>query len=236
MSDYCGDIKLGDTLQLKFTMVGPTGAPTQLAGTPVVSAYPTNNPVQITAGITLTVDFDGVTGLNHVTVVASAGNGYLAGTDYTLVITQGTVGGTPVVGYDVASFSIQNRTASLVDAMWDVDQSVHLIVGSMGYNATVTAAAVNSILVAIGNGGDGLTALPPVALTGATIDAILDDPIGDGAITVRQALRVVLAILAGKLSGAATPTVTIRNLADSANVAVVTADVDGNRTAVVVTP
>ena len=68
------------------------------------------------------------------------------------------------------------------------------------------------------------------------IDAILDDTIGDGSLTMRQALRVLVAGMAGKLSGAATTTVTIRNTADSANVIVATVDADGNRSAVTVTP
>lgn len=68
------------------------------------------------------------------------------------------------------------------------------------------------------------------------IDAILDDTIGDGTLTMRQALRVLVAGMAGKLSGAATTTVTIRNTADSANVIVATVDADGNRSAVTVTP
>lgn len=236
MSDYCGDIKLGDTLQLKFTTVGPTGAPTQLAGTPVISAYPTNNPTQLTAGITLTVDFDGVTGLNHVSVIASTGNGYLVGTDYTLVITQGTVGGTSVVGYDVGAFSIQNRTQPIADAVWNENTIAHVVAGSWGELLSLEASLVNSIFVSVGLNGDGLTALPAVSFKASAIAAFLDTTIGDGTITVRQALRVGIAVLAGKLSGAATPTVTIRNLADSANVVVATTDADGNRTAVVVTP
>lgn len=68
------------------------------------------------------------------------------------------------------------------------------------------------------------------------IDAILDDTIGDGTLTMRQALRVLVAGMAGKLSGGGTTTVTIRNVADSANVIVATVDADGNRSAVTVTP
>lgn len=68
------------------------------------------------------------------------------------------------------------------------------------------------------------------------IDAILDDTIGDSTLTVRQALRVLVAGMAGKLSGGATTTISIRNIADSANVIVATVDADGNRSAVVVTP
>jgi hypothetical protein len=46
----------------------------------------------------------------------------------------------------------------------------------------------------------------------------------------------MVAALAAKLSGAATATVTVRNVADSANVIVATCDASGNRTATVVTP
>lgn len=108
---YRGDIRLGDTIDVKFSTVGTTGAPTTLAGTPVVSAYVGNSTTQITAGITLTVDFDGVTGMHNVRVVASSGNGFTTATNVDLVITTGTVGGTSVVGYVIGSFSIENRSA-----------------------------------------------------------------------------------------------------------------------------
>lgn len=108
---YLGDIALEKTFDTKFTTVTTTGAPTVLAGSPVVSAYPDNSTTQLTAGITLTVDFDGVVGLNNVRVVATAANGYAAGVNYQLVITTGTVGGVSVVGYVVAEFSIQARSA-----------------------------------------------------------------------------------------------------------------------------
>lgn len=108
---YLGDIRLGETLDVKFCTVNASGAPTQLAGTPAVSAYPGNSTTQLTAGITLTVDFDGVTGLNHCRVVATSGNGYAAATDYILVLTAGTVGGVSVVGYVIGHVSIENRSA-----------------------------------------------------------------------------------------------------------------------------
>lgn len=109
---YHGDINLGDTIDIKFaTTAAATGAPTILTGTPVISAYVDNGTTQITAGITLTADFDTVTGLNNVRVVASSGNGFAAGTNVQLVITTGTVGGTSAVGYVVGSFSIEKRSA-----------------------------------------------------------------------------------------------------------------------------
>lgn len=105
-----GDIRLGDTIDIKFT-TSVNGVPTQLAGTPAVSAYPANSVTQLTAGITLTADFDSLTGLNNVNVVASSGNGYATATNYCIVITTGTVGGSSVVGTVVGEFSIENRSA-----------------------------------------------------------------------------------------------------------------------------
>lgn len=108
---YHGDIRLGDTIDIKFCTVQSTGAPTTLAGVPVISAYPGNSTTQLTAGITLTVDFDSVTGLHNVRVVASSGNGYATATNYALVITTGTVNGVSAVGYVIGTFSIECRSA-----------------------------------------------------------------------------------------------------------------------------
>jgi len=106
---YIGDFALGSTLDTKFTTVSTSGVPTTLAGSPVISAYPDNSLTELTAGITLTVDFDSRTGLHNVRVVATSGNGYASGTNYQLVITAGTVGGSSVVGYVVAEFSLEAR-------------------------------------------------------------------------------------------------------------------------------
>lgn len=112
MAGYQGDIRLGDTIDIKFvTTAAATGAPTTLSGSPVISAYVGNGTTEITAGITLSVDFDSRTGFNNVRVVASGGNGFATATNVSLVITTGTVGGTSAVGYEVGSFSIENRSA-----------------------------------------------------------------------------------------------------------------------------
>jgi len=60
---YYGDIRLGDTIDIKFTTRKfTTGAPFALASG-VISAYVGNGTTEITAGITLTADFDTRTGL-----------------------------------------------------------------------------------------------------------------------------------------------------------------------------
>lgn len=103
-----GDRLLNTVVDFKFTTVAPP-APTTLAGTPALAVYPINSTTEITAGITLTVDFDGRTGLNHVRIDLSASASYTRRQDYCVVITTGTVGGVSAVGYVVATFSIENR-------------------------------------------------------------------------------------------------------------------------------
>lgn len=106
---YLGDYLLGSTVSCRFTTVQATGAPTTLSGSPVISCYPSGTTTELTAGVTLTVDYDSRTGLNNVAVVASGGNAYAVSTDYDIVITTGTVNSVSVVGYVVGTFSIQNR-------------------------------------------------------------------------------------------------------------------------------
>jgi hypothetical protein len=75
--------------------------------------------------------------------------------------------------------------------------------------------------------GDAMT------LTNAGIDAILDRSNGvETGYTLRQAMRLILSTLCGKLSGAATTTVTIRDVNDTVNRVTATVDSNGNRSAV----
>lgn len=106
------DITLGNTIYIKFTTRAfSTGVPTTLAGTPVLSIYEENNLTQITAGVSVSIDYDSVTGLNQATIVATSGNGYESGKSYDLVITTGTVGGVSVVGEVVGSFTVESEAA-----------------------------------------------------------------------------------------------------------------------------
>lgn len=109
---YQGDIRLGSTLEFTFTTRRfSTGAPYALAGTPSIEAYQTGSSVPITAGITLTTDYSGVTGLNHVSIAATSGNGFATAKDVSVVIAAGTVDSVSVVGETIGSFSIENRSA-----------------------------------------------------------------------------------------------------------------------------
>jgi hypothetical protein len=112
--NYIGEYAPGDTVDCNFSTYRPsTGATFTLGGTPAVSAYKDNSATQSTAGITLSADFDSVTGLNHVRVTTGTdGTFYSAGSYFSLVITTGTVDSVSVTGSEVCSFSL-NKEAGL---------------------------------------------------------------------------------------------------------------------------
>ena len=109
---YQGDIVPGQTLNFKFTTVTASGLPTIFTGSPALVAYKDSSTASTTAGITLTANFGGITGSNHVNVSTGAdGTFYAAGSDFMVVVSAGTVGGVSIIGYDVGEFSISNRSA-----------------------------------------------------------------------------------------------------------------------------
>ncbi len=178
-----GDFDLDSTFDFQFTTtVG--GEPTTLVGG-ALSVYEGQNTTEITAGLTLTTDFDSQTGTHNVHVVATAGNGYATAKNYTIWLSAGTVGGTTVAPRTIAVFSIENRSV----------------------------AAPDTIATALLDLADGV----------------------EVGLTLRQALRLIVAAEAGKVSGGGSTPVIIRNaVADDKERITATVDLNGNRTAVVV--
>ena len=92
MSNYIGDfIEDFSTLSFKFftTSLSSSSAriPVTLAGTPVISVYKNGSLIQSVAGVTLTVDFYGIFGLNQLAIELYADSFYEIGCDYEEVIT-----------------------------------------------------------------------------------------------------------------------------------------------------
>lgn len=365
MSMFLGDYAVGVTLDFHFTTRRfTTGAPHTLAGTPVISAYEDNGTTEITAGVTLTADFDARTGLNHVRVVATGGNGFEAGKSYSLVITTGTVDSVSVVGEVVGFFTLErgaafgrlgapagasvsadiaaikvdtaailvdtsttlqaeldgiqadtediqarlpttlvsgridasvgamaagvvtaaavatgaidadalaaDAVAEIADGVWDEDATGHQTLGTFGqaigdpvadagtiYGRATTiqadtddiqtrlpaalvggrmdssvGAMAAAVVTAAAIATDAIDADALAADAGAEIaDAVLDEVV-EGAVTLRQSTRLANSANGAKLAGAATTTVTIRDLGDLKNRVTATVDADGNRSAV----
>lgn len=198
------DFPLGQTIDFKFTTRAfATGIPTTLAGTPVVDIYEDNSLTQITTAETLTVDFDGVTGLNNLRVVATAGNGFGAGQSYAAVITTGTVGGVSVVGEVVAQFTIERSAALAVTG--DLDDAA-------AAGDPSTTETIMQYVKQIVNTLEGTTGIPtyPAAADPANnvslaeaIRAIRDDVTGLAGAAMRGTDNAALASVVGALTDVA---------------------------------
>jgi len=168
------DFALGTTFDVKFTTRRfTTGAPFALAGG-VIAAYPDNSVTQLTAGITLSADFDGVTGLNNIRVVATSGNGYAAGSSYALVITTGTVDSVSVVGEVVEEFTLE-RSASFgrlgAPAGASVSADVAAVKGDTAAILVDTGTTLQAELDGIQADTEDIQARLPAALITGRMDA-----------------------------------------------------------------
>lgn len=108
---YLGDKSPGATITCWFTTADADGVPTALtSGT--ISVYKDNSDTQSTSGVTLSASADSVTGANRVVIDTSAnGTFYSAGSDFTVMLTAGTVDGTSVVGYVIGRFTLRESAA-----------------------------------------------------------------------------------------------------------------------------
>lgn len=158
MSKYIGDYSKNDTITFMFTTYRPsTGAPFLLAGTPVVSVYKDNNLTQDTAGVTLTTNYDGVTGLNFVSI-STTGAFYVDGSSYECVITTGTVDSVSVVGSCVGRFTMRDQA--------------YLYPTTAG--RTLDASATGQVIVATNNDKTGYSLTTPPLTTAGTASAVWD--------------------------------------------------------------
>lgn len=105
LGDYIEDYQY---LNFKFNTRTLAQVPASLSSG-AVSVYKRGTTTPSTAGITLTTDYNGVTGLNDVLIDLSAAAFYESGYDYDVVLSAGAVDGISVVGTVLAEFSIRNK-------------------------------------------------------------------------------------------------------------------------------
>ena len=147
-----------------------------------------------------------------------------------------------VSNLDVAvSTRSSHSPADVADAVWDELIADHTTTGTFGaknqnlvpsenvddYKADVSAIPANVWSYST----RALTDKTGFELSASGIDAILDDVL-EGTLTVRQAMRIILAAAAGKSTGGGTGTIYFRDLADTKNRIVANVDSNGNRTSV----
>jgi hypothetical protein len=191
MSKYLGDFSATDVIDFKFTTFRPsTGAPFTLAGTPVVSVYKDNDTTQSTTGVVLTVDFDSVTGLNHVRVTTTDAF-YANGSEFECVITAGTVDSVSVVGSCIGRFTLRSQAS-----LYPTTASRTLDVNANGEagidwanvgNPTTTLGLTNTTIANVTVGTIATNAITAASIATDAIDA---DALATDAVT-----EIVTAVL-----------------------------------------
>lgn len=146
-------VKDDATLTHFFTTRKSTGLPTVLTGSPLVRVYVDDSATELSAGITLSPDYDSVVGFNKLVIDLSASASYVVGKDYAAVLTAGTVDGISVIGEVVLRFRIEK------DTPFDFLRAAHAGVGTFGEVSTVS----DLLAASLGTGlGTLLDALQPV--------------------------------------------------------------------------
>lgn len=188
--------------------------------TPVFNVFEDANDTPILLNQSMT-QRGGFIGCYRGTFAPSTANGFEVGKSYNVHV-YGTVTGT-VSGNAISDDWVASTFC------------VGVAEATSGSVPATVAGAVGSVTGAVGSvtGSVGSVSNVSNILSGIFTHAFAA---AYGAFTFEQLIGVIVSALAGKLSGAATPTVTIRNLADSGNVITASVDASGNRTTVTVTP
>lgn len=215
---------LSDSVYLHFgTSSASTGAATNADTTPTVVVAEDG----IDMGYAPTVS-NVATGLYKVQIDATSGNGFEAGRRYSVyaVAAVGGITGRDGIGefevlqadIDTAVGNIANIQTRLPAAL--VSGRMDSSVGEMQAD-TLTASALAT---------DAVTEIQ-TGLSTLTASQVWAEALETG-FTAKELVRLISAAVAGKLSGAATTTIIIRDAADSKNRITATVDSNGNRTAV----
>lgn len=203
--------------------------------------------------LTVTVDVWEVTKTGTATEIVTAGSATEVGDGlYTYLLASGSV---DAEGEYVAVFKTTDATvdAQHIPAVWAIQRAgVENLDAAMStrstlaagaamtltaaYDAAKTAAAAGAQMTladgAITAAKIATNAIDADALSDDAVDAILDEVV-EGALTMRQMLRLFTAALAGKATGGGTATIAFRDVADAKTRLTLTVDANGNRTAVV---
>ncbi len=183
--------------------------------------------------IAMSVDFTGAGELEAVIVALANMTVDLIGSGEL----DATIGGIADMELDIVVTGTGLTLENVSIAVWESLAANFNTAGTMGEKLNDAGGAGNpwaSLLVSNtnpGSFGEFVQALPSAM---AISTELLDSSDVETGVTVKEALRIVLAALSGKISGAGTNTITIRDVNDTTDRITATVDADGNRTAVTV--
>ena len=214
---------------LTFTADGTGGLIVSGSGSATITFTPTATLLSIAAA----------SGSTTISFAPAANIGALAGLTGSTTITFTPTATSYAVGYlsGTSTNETEFSAEGLAAAVWNAVASDFNTAGTMGEKLNDAGSAGNpwaSLLASnnsAGSFGEFVQALP------SSLDIasqILDSSDVETSVTVKEALRIVLSALAGKLSGAGTTAITIRDVNDTKDRITATVDASGNRTAVTV--
>jgi len=206
-------------LDLVWNFVTTAGAYTQTAVTPTDTGGNYDWVNQGNAHYTIEMPASGGASINNDT----EGFGWFTGVATGVLPWRG-----PVIGFRAAGLN-----NALID---DAYSATRGLAGGLDLDAQI-GTDIDAILVDTGDNLDATISSraatgDAMALTGAAVDAILDEVV-EGSNTFREYLRAFMAALANKAAGGGTATITFRDRADTKNRITATVDANGNRTATV---
>lgn len=143
MSNYAP----GAILDFKFSTF-LDAVPTTLAGSPVVSVYKNNSVTQTTTGVTLSVDFDGITGCHNVRVDTSAdGTFYAAGSSFQLIVTTGTIGAESLIGFVIDQFDLTREIVNATQIGGQTASAAGAVTfpGTIASTTNITAGTITTV-------------------------------------------------------------------------------------------
>jgi len=240
-----GDFQTSAVIDFMWNSNGVNGASITRATNGAIRIYKNNSATERTssAGITDTEDFDSLTGVHHLRIDTSDNTDagfYAAGSTYHVVL-QGAVIDGKTVNACLARFTIGiggSLTSDAVQAIWDALTSAFSTSGSIGklIKDYLTGDSYARLGAPAGANIAADIAAAKTLTSGernSIADALLDRSAGiETGYTFRQASRLMLAALCGKVSGASGTVITIRDVNDTKDRLVATVTSDGDRTAV----
>jgi hypothetical protein len=210
-----------------FLTVDPaTGAPATLSGTPSLQWRLNGSATQGTAGLTLNVDFDSVTGLNQ--IVLDIDNGTLAASaddELDVEIAAGTAGGVSVVGTPVWGITV------LADGL-TTQEKADVTTACSASTPDVSGSAVASVTGNVGGNVTGTVAgVTPATTANILTTALTESYAADGAApTLSQAIFAIQQFLQER--SLSSTTLTVKKLDGSTGAMTFTLDDGTNPTSI----
>jgi hypothetical protein len=258
---FLGSWKIDDALTFAVNTHTPsTGAATDADSVPSYRVYEDETGTAILSGSMAKLDDANTTGFYSEQITLSAANGFEKGKCYTIYVsaTVGSVTGTlhhtlqieaEVDANRLNWANVDNPTTTVglsgttVKTATDVETDTADIQGRLP--AALVSGRIDSSVGAVAAGAITAAAIATDAIDADALatDAVTEIATGmldlaagvETGLTLRQAMRLIAAASAGKLSGAATTTIVIRNaVADSKDRITATVDSSGNRSAITV--